>query len=292
MSVTVMIAGCGYLGQTLALQLLNDSHRVIGVKRHTLQHPDLQADDDFTFMLADIANLRLQDIEPADIAVYCPSPDTADIASYQTTYLTNAKHMLSLCYQAQKKPTFIYLSSTGVYHTNDGSWVDENTHCDPTDARYQAIIQAEHILTKAYHRTIIVRSSGIYGPNRYPLLQALLKQQSHVCHRTRYSNRVHVTDLARAIYHIMHLKQPDALYVVSDTSPTPINHIIAWLSTTLGKAIPEARVDHSEDQNDHKTNKRVSSQRLIETGFHFEYPSYKQGFKSILHDMGLIHIDE
>src|SRR5215469_2578974 len=54
-----------------------------------------------------------------------------------------------------------YLSTTGVYGTRGGDWVDESSQCRPTSARAKRRVAAEHgWLGLGAH---VFRLAGIYG---------------------------------------------------------------------------------------------------------------------------------
>lgn len=288
MSVKVFIAGYGYLGQELGRILLHHQHTVIGLKRNL--KPEDNIDSKVKILEKDFMELQAQELQSADIIVYCLSPKSSSEEDYKTSFLDGAKHLIKLYSELQHNPPVIFVSSSAVYATNDGSWVDETLEPQASHPRYRYLIEAEKLLQRSNLPVTIVRPSGLYGRNRHPLLDALLQSKTRVCHKTRYSNRIHITDCARALFHIMHLKKNLGLYILTDSEPTPINHIIAWLSATTGKPIPEERTDTSVDDGDFRTHKRLSNARLLETGFRFEFTSYKQGFKAILYDLGMLDI--
>ena len=64
----------------------------------------------------------------------------------------------------------IFISSTGVYGQDDGSWVDEDSPCRPTHDSGRALLAAEEVLHDhpLGSRGIVLRLAGIYGPGRLP----------------------------------------------------------------------------------------------------------------------------
>src|SRR6185436_8295698 len=62
---------------------------------------------------------------------------------------------------------WIYISSTGVYGTAAGDFVDEETPPQPARDGGKASLAAEQVL-REHPRGIILRLAGIYGPGRIP----------------------------------------------------------------------------------------------------------------------------
>ncbi|MEC8460585.1 MAG: NAD-dependent epimerase/dehydratase family protein [Pseudomonadota bacterium] len=291
MGVRVLIIGFGYLGKTLGHQLMADGHQVWGIKRHHRASVDQDFDRNIEVIWQDFHTLSIQHIPKVDYVVFCPSPDGSTVEHYQHTFLKGSQKALALCRAMDTNPMLIFVSSTSVFQQNKGQWVDETTPCEPDNPKAQVLLQSEQQLMASGHPVTIVRPSGLYGHGRCHLLDALMQHRAHICHSTRYSNRIHVVDCARAIYHIMRLNINDGLYLLTDSEPTPINSIIGWLSSLTGLPIPQDRHEHSADQGDFRLNKRLSNARLLESGFSLEYPSFKQGFKELLIARGLLDHD-
>ena len=282
MPVRVLIAGYGHVGHLLAQELKKDQHHVTGIKRTTQAH----ACD--AMIVKDILHLDDHDLPDVDFVVYCPSSDHSSLSAYSAIYVEAAKKLFSYYQNRQHQPRILYVSSTRVYEQQHGQWVDESSECAAQDPFAQIILQGERIVQDTKLDAMIVRFSGIYGVNRHYLLDALKRGDGRMCHSLRYSNRIHAIDCARALYHLMRVHYNEGLYLASDHEPTSINTIIAWLSATLGIPVPEDKQSESSDPGDHASNKQVNNARLLHTGFRFELPNYRQGFKHILQAEGLL----
>ena len=96
---------------------------------------------------------------------------------------------------------FIYISTTGVYGTAGGEWVDEETPPDPQRDGGRASLAAEQVL--AAHplgaRSIILRLAGIYGPGRVPFLDKLRAGEPIPAPSAGYLNLIHVDDAAAVV---------------------------------------------------------------------------------------------
>lgn len=281
MSVNVLIIGYGYLGKALGKLLHTHHHQIFAIKRKaTIDDQHIQ------FIYKDIHHLTTADLPNSDYVIYCPSADKRDQKSYDYTYLQGVTHILKLYETKEQKPgKFIFISSTSVYETQDGSWVDENTPCDPVSATAKILLQAEKVVSESELETTIIRFSGIYGPGRTHLMDQIRQKNFHLCFDTRFSNRIHIIDCARMIYHVMHLKVNQNLYIGTDCEPTPINTISAWLSSHMGIQLPEDKHRKNEDIQEHKSNKQLSNEKILHTGFRFEFENFHRGFRFILFNM-------
>lgn len=282
MPVRVLIAGYGYVGHQLAQVLKADHHKVIGIKRTQEPH----ACD--RMIIRDILNLQDHDLPEVDFVVYCPSSNHQDETAYQRIYAQGAKNLCNIYEKRSVKPRILYTSSTRVYEQNHGQWVDEDSPCAATDPLAQCILNGEEHISSSTLDSMIIRFSGIYGPHRHYLLNALRQKNARLCHSLRFSNRIHVIDCARVLYHLMRVHYNEGLYIASDNEPTPINTIIAWLSATTGIPLPDAKHDDSSEPGDHQSNKQLNNARLVHTGFRFEFANYRQGFKHILQENGTL----
>jgi nucleoside-diphosphate-sugar epimerase len=276
MSVRVVIVGYGYVGHQLAQILKKDHHHVTGICRRSTDH----ACDHL--QLQDLMTLQDHDLPDADFVVYCPSSDQRTPKAYQDTYVVGAKHVASIYAQRTHKPRFLYVSSTRVYEQQHGQWVDETSTCAGHDPLAACLLEGEKSIEQAPLEHMIVRASGLYGPGRHYLLDALEAQNAPLCESQRFSNRIHVLDMARMLYHLMRVHYNEGIYIASDHEPTPINTIISWLSATTGHPLPAHTIEHGADPGDTKSNKRLNNARILHTGFRFEFPNYRQGFKHIL----------
>ena len=282
MIAKVLIVGYGFIGQMLGQELKKDGHQVWGIKRNSMTHT-LEK-----LIQKDILELQDQDLPDVDFVVYCPSSDARDIMSYQKTYAKGAKVVSSIYAKRSNKPRFIYASSARVFEQSHGQWVDEESHCNPKDPLACQIIEGENIVLESGLDPIVVRFSGIYGINRHYLLDALQNGNAKLCNSLHFSNRIHALDCARVLYHMMRISYNEHLYIASDCEPTPINTIVSWLSATTGLPLPNNKHHHSPEPSDFKSNKRLNNTRLLHTGFRFEYANYRQGFKQILQEKGIL----
>jgi nucleoside-diphosphate-sugar epimerase len=104
--------------------------------------------------------------------------------------------------------------------------------------------------------------------------------------------RIHVDDIVGALLHCLNLEAPHRPPVLnlSDDEPCPSSETLGYAAHLLGCPLPEAQ--HFEEiaatmspmaQSFWLENRRVSNRRLCqELGYVLHYPSYREGFRSIL----------
>lgn len=93
-----------------------------------------------------------------------------------------------------------YVSTTGVYGSSAGAWVDELTLPNPKSARGERRHQAEKQLRMGLKNRLkvhILRAPGIYGNQRLPTDRLKAGTPAIVAQEDSYSNHIHELDLAR-----------------------------------------------------------------------------------------------
>jgi len=285
--MNIVIAGCGYLGRALGLSLSQAGHRVWGICRSSNLPAEIMP------IQADVGEITVDALPNTDILLYMLSPDVRDEMHYRSTYVENLQHLLGVYRQHSYRPKrFLYVSSTGVYEQRQGEWVDEKTPLAPVNPLNQILIEAETLVQSVdWMQSTVVRFSGIYGPNRHPLLDALYRGDARICTSKHYSNRIHLVDCVGVLMHLMRVITPAPLYVATDNEPTPINTIISWLSSKTGQPLPEGKISGSAEEFERRSNKRCNNALLLHSGYQMNYQNYHQGFLQILQEKGLVAID-
>jgi hypothetical protein len=73
----------------------------------------------------------------------------------------------------------------------------------------------------------------------------------------------------------MELENPAGLYLGSDDEPATSVEVVRWLSAELG-------VDAPEEQETQRLNKRCTNARLRGSGYRFQYPTFREGYRDIV----------
>jgi len=163
-----LIVGCGYVGTKLAKNLFQKKVAVIGVRRDTSSLPEeLQS---ISHDVSTSSSLKIP--EGVDTVFYCVAPSEHSQRGYQQAYITGLENTLRAC-ESAKISRFIFVSSTAVYHQNDGTWVDETSPTHPIEYNGKIMLQAESLVTSAKLKGVSVRFSGIYGPGRMHFINSV-----------------------------------------------------------------------------------------------------------------------
>jgi nucleoside-diphosphate-sugar epimerase len=275
----LLIVGCGDIGARLA-NILPTTFKITGLRRNPPKgssrvHYEKCDVTDPTQIDFVIKNNHF------DMIVITMTPSERTDAGYQRAYVQTCKNLVASLDAHQHKPSLlIFISSTGVYGQNDGSWVNEDSPTQPDTFSGKRLLEAEQIIRDSGFNHVIVRFSGIYGPGRNRLVDAV--KQGRASHSTHYTNRIHVDDCAGAIAHFADLylqgKTLENIYIATDSAPAPMCKVIDWLSDQMGVANPQTDLSKPHEGG----NKRCSNSRLLNSGYPLCYPSYKEGYQKLL----------
>lgn len=191
-----------------------------------------------------------------DTVIYTPTPTSLDDAGYRRGYLETTK---DLCQQLQPDTRLILVSSTRVYRGHPEGTIDDTAFTSPADERAHILVAMERVARALHKNTVIMRPSGIYGRRQSRYINMSESQASHTV-----GNRIHADDLARALVHIARLEAPKTSYICSDLQPASAAEIVRYLN-------------QKEMVDNNSCGLRYHPSRLLNSGFEFNYPSYKEG---------------
>lgn len=286
----ILIAGCGDIGSTLGLALNAVGHEVWGLKRHPSDlPPTIQP------LAADLtAPATLTALPPRlDYVVYSAAAAGFSEAQYQAAYVTGVRNVLDALRRAGQQPQrLLFTSSTSVYAQCEGEWVDEGSPAETESFAGRCIRSGEQLLADCPWPAVAVRFGGIYGPGRTRLIKSV-REGSAICPAgpPLYTNRIHRDDCARVLEHLIGLPAPEPLYIAVDDDPAPLDGVLRWLAAQLG--VPEPPVANqpllkpgAEAGGNAalrlRASKRCRNARLRASGFTFRYPSYRDGYATLL----------
>jgi len=277
-SSRILVAGCGYVGTAFAELMANAGHDVVGIRRQkpATQHPAFET---VAAELSDEASLRAALSGTFDLVVYCASAEARTEAAYRRAYIEGPL-ALGQVLGPHASRRAILTSSTGVYAQSSGDWVDETSATEPTDPSARILLEAETAFAEGPWRATALRLGGIYGPGRTRLIEQVRSGQARRTGASRYTNRIHRDDAAAALAHLAGLDDPRSTYVGVDEEPATMDDVLNFLAETLGVApVPLAAV---QSPTPSRGNKRCRSARLRESGFAFEYPTYREGYRALI----------
>ncbi|MBY0459814.1 MAG: SDR family oxidoreductase [Gemmataceae bacterium] len=266
--VTRLIVGCGFLGRVAAARWLAQGHRVSALTR------------------ANADTLRATGVEPVtgdvlarDTHRALPTADTVLYAvgmDYRAGHSMRDVYVQGLANVLDALPTcgrFIYISSTSVYGQSDGDFVTETSPTEPAEESGRVVLEAEALLRARRQDAIILRSAGLYGPNRLLRKQPILRGEPLVGDAGKWLNLVHVADAAAAILHTEAHAPPGETYNVSDGTPVSRRDFYTLLAELLHA--PAATFDHRQEPG--APNRRIDATKLRALGWAPTFPSYREG---------------
>ena len=275
----VLIVGCGDIGQRFARALSPDHYQVTGLRRS--RSPDV---DGLRFIVCDATdeNQLSAVIRAGHFAVILISmtPSERSDAGYERAYLQTCRNVVAALAGHSHQPRLVlFISSTGVYGQNDGSWVDEQSPTNPDGFSGRRLLEAEACLQQADIASLIARFSGIYGPGRRRLIAMVERGEGSFS--GNISNRIHADDGAAALAYLVeqgrHKLPLQSVYLVTDSAPVAMHEVTQWLAERLGSAQQAKAKDAGE-----RGNKRCSNARLLASGFQLRYPDYIAGYAALL----------
>ena len=316
--MTVLLAGCGDLGTEAGLRFAAAGHRVVGWRRSPEKLPAA-----IEGAAADLSSRELPPI-PADttavvVAIAADSP-TED--AYRAAYVDGLAHVLdAVLASGAGVRRVLFVSSTAVYGDAGGGWIDERTTPDPGGFSGRIIREAEELLYSRLRGTgitpVVLRLGGIYGPGRTRLIDQVRGGSAVIPAASRFTNRIHRDDAAAAIVHLCTMDAvPGPVYVGVDNEPAELGDVLSFLADELGLPRPasesaglsggaggvaagapasgtasttSASKSTSGGEPSRGGNKRASNALLRSTGFEFQYPSYREGYRAVLAGVGVRH---
>jgi nucleoside-diphosphate-sugar epimerase len=276
----VLVVGCGYVGSQLAALLVAEGVDVWGAKRDPAGLPP-----GVRPVAADVTVPRSLAALPGtvDAVVYAVAPGAPSPEAYRAGYVDGLRNTLAAVGDGARR--LVLVSSTGVYGHDDGRWVDEETPPEPVDPTARLILEGEGIALGSRTPGVVLRLGGIYGPGRTRTVRQVLSGAAPCLPPNVYGNRIQRDDAAAAVRHLLALADPAPVYLGVDLDPAPLRDVHSWIAKRGGVADPCDDRDMAEPESRtgrRGTNKRCSSRRLVDSGFTFQYPTYREGYGPLL----------
>ncbi|HMB51757.1 MAG TPA: SDR family oxidoreductase [Thermoanaerobaculia bacterium] len=274
-----LIAGCGYVGSELGRRLVADGHRVWGLRRSA----DAELPEGVERVTADLTDAASLEALPRglDTVVYASSAGGFTEERYRAAYADGPRNLLALLAgRGEAVRRAIFVSSTGVYGQQGGEWVDEESAAEADHFSAEHLRTGERLFMDS-PGGLAARLGGIYGPGRTRLLERV-RRGEEACDEAAalWTNRIHRDDAAGALAHLLTLPEVEPLYLVVDREPVERCELLRWLAERMGAPAPPAAENRGE--NERRGNKRCSSRRLVESGYGFEYPTYREGYGALM----------
>ncbi len=250
-----------------------------------------------TPIIADLTRPEsLSTLPEADVWLHAVAPDRDSPLPRRAVTVDGMRHLLALA--DAKARRLIHISTTSVYGTADGSWVDEFTPCEPATEAGHLALEAEQLVEQfasrsaARCRATILRLAGIYGPGRLIARIDQLRERVVLSGIAEsWLNLIHVDDIVQTVQRIATLEHPDRLYLVSDDQPLTrrefYSEVARLMHTPLpcfayadddaapAGTVPNATISNGRTQG---LNKRCSNTKIRkELGIELKYPTIYSG---------------
>ena len=274
-----LIIGCGYTGETLGERLSSKGHEVTGICRNNTNNARLTELGILPLNLDITKTSEIQKI-PNDYnnVIISVSSSRGGLDAYKNVFGQGIINISNWLRTQSSINSTVFISSTSVYRETKGEWVNEDNNNPPSNPTSKALWNAEQIVTKTGKPTTILRSSGIYGPERGYLFNQYMKGIAKIDGKgERFINMVHRNDLVEAI--IKSLSKPGGTYNITDDEPVTQFEFFKWLSSTTGRPMPpNAPPIDPATRKRGITNKRVSNYLFKQKfGYNYIYPTFREG---------------
>ncbi len=273
----ILLLGCGFVGKKLAQNLCELGHEVTGWVRGDDSARELRVLGVNPF-IGDFTEANAWEALPHDfdLAIHIASSGRGDVAVYEKVYFEGMQRLAAHLPKAR----LFFVSSTSVYGQIDGSIVDETSETNPSAATSQVLLKAEQIALEK--RGVVVRPSGIYGPQRSILFQKFMEGSAVIeGEGKRWVNQIHRDDVAGGITFLVGNNNLSGIFNLTDQRPSNHIEIYQWLAQKTGKPIPPYAAENHQRKRGW-THKRISSQKLQALGWRLKFPTFEEGYGSFL----------
>jgi nucleoside-diphosphate-sugar epimerase len=272
----VVIAGCGFLGETAADLFSEDGWDVLGLcaslesaarfsaKPYEVRAVDIRSRFSLGSSWSDV-----------DALVHCAGPDRAAPEAYRSVYVDGLLNSLAAIEPGQ----VLITGSTSVYAQVDGTWVDETSETKPDRETGRILLEAEGIALAS--GGLVARLAGLYGPGRSVIMRKFLSGQAVIeGDGLRWINQIHRDDAARAVVHLLTKPAISGIYNVCDSQPARQSEVYMWLADYFQRPLP-SKGEPDTNRKRGWTNKRVSNAKLRGTGWRPAFPAYRDAIASL-----------
>lgn len=275
--MNILCLGVSYTGRYLWRNLCAD-HQAYFLSRHSGQ----EAEEGLAAFTASQWRRMAQRVRIDAVVDTVP----AIAASHSQEAIEEPPYLDEVKQVVRRNPAarLVHLSSTSVYPScleeSDLPALDENASAAPDKVRGKRRLLLEKRWLEEFPSAMIIRSAGIYGPDRCLALRFKRGDFGRTEQGNRVVSRIHVHDLCRLVLALAHPpttgSSPSIVHAVDEAS-VPIGEVFEFLEALLSIQIPG---------NWHGSPARgrriVSLYAKSLLGGTYRYPSYKQGFAACL----------
>ena len=283
---SVVIFGCGYVGQEFGARMIQRGWRVVGTVRSPGRFDALTS--------VGIQPLAFDNKLSGDLlrvlldcdAILCSIPADED-----------GDPAIRALEGAEANPKWVgYLSTTAVYGNRDGGWAFEADPPTPTSTRARARMTAETAWRTRFPSAQVFRLPGIYGPGR-SVFERLTAGSARIIDKPgQVFSRCHRDDIASglACAAVTSIAEPQRalraghVFNLTDDEPCNAGLVTAYAARRLGLPTPpRVRFEQADlspmARSFYSDSKRVSNARIKAAfGWRPAFPSYREGLDAII----------
>jgi nucleoside-diphosphate-sugar epimerase len=286
-----LIFGCGYLGQRVAPLWQTGGDEVFVVTRSNQRAEELRGTG-LKEIVADVTRpSTLATLPAVDSVLFAVGFDRTAGSTIHRVHADGVSNALTALPAPAAR--FLYISTTGVYGSAAGDWVDEQTPPDPHRDGGKASLAAEEALRRhpIGAQSAILRLAGIYGPGRVPYLDKLRAGEPIAAPRDGWLNLIHVDDAARiavaadAWLAARETADGPHVFCVSDGAPVVRGEYYAEAARLVGAPPPRFTAPPADAPAVARAavDRRVRNDKMMQQlQVPLAYPSYREGLANIL----------
>jgi nucleoside-diphosphate-sugar epimerase len=277
----ILIAGCGYVGVALAARLAADGCVVFALRRGQGPLPSgvqaIQADLTRVDSLGSLP-------QKLDAIVCAAGPDQSTREAYRSVYIDGLGGLFRSLRELGETPRrLLFCSSTAVYGQRRGEWVDEASATRPARFSGDILLSAEGLVRSSGFEAACIRFGGIYGSGRTRLLERVKSGELLLGDDPHFTNRVHRDDAVGILRHLLRVPRLESVYLGVDCEPAEEARMTFWLAAQLGVAAPRRATEVGSAAPERRAgSKRCRNTRLLESGYKFRHPSYREGYAPLV----------
>ncbi|PPG43344.1 sugar nucleotide-binding protein [Pseudoclavibacter sp. RFBA6] len=265
----LLIAGFGKLGARLGERYAARGTEVFGIRRS-----EGDAGAGIELIAADLASPKAPPLTlPAvDALVITLPPPAVDGVVAPDGYRRSLEALAASLPGAPDRVVFV--SSTRVFEgRGDGHPISEADAPAPASDRARALVDGERRAVELFGASVI-RPSGIYGPGRDSLVRRV--REGAPLQYARRTNRVHESDLVRAIEAMLERNDAPPLLHATDAHPASLGEVATFVAGELSVAAPP-RV-HPEEAS----GTLLGGERMLQLLGTLDYPGYREGYAEMV----------
>ena len=158
-----------------------------------------------------------------------------------------------------------------------------NACTSPEHFSGRRLLEGEGLLRDGPYASTLLRLGGIYGPRRTRLLETVRAGRATFAPGPpQYTNRIHRDDCAGVLRHLLRLERPAQCYVGVDSEPADEATLLRLLAGAMGASAPRAAREDEVKSLRARGNKRCRNERLLQSGYSFRYPSFREGYADVI----------